>query len=291
MTRIPRPWWVAGQLALLAIAAWALATSVTSVVGSRLSRETGTATVDTTHKTETTQIRPVTDYLAMARRDLFATPGDESGPLHPGGVLQKGPSNLKLLGTGGAGAAGYAIVEKKSGKEQIVVGIGDEIDGAELKEIGWRRAILTRDDSEELLVVPADMAVEAAKKTATKAAGATNSVRDENIRELGDDRWMIASAEVDDQLNNLSSLFTQMRAVPNMTDGVANGFRIFAIRRNSLFQKLGLKNNDVVQRVNGMDLNDPARALGLLEEMKGENQLSVDVLRGGEPRTLTYEIR
>ncbi|MFP6662947.1 MAG: type II secretion system protein GspC [Deltaproteobacteria bacterium] len=288
MTRIRRPWWVAGQLALLAIAAWALATSVTSVVARRLSRETGAAAAATTRKAETAQVRPVTDYLAMARRDLFAAPGDESESLHVGGVLQRGPSNLKLLGTGGAGAAGYAIVEKKNGKEQIVLGIGEEIDGAKLKEVGWRRAILIRDGNEELLLVPADMAVEAARKTATRATG---SVRDENIRELGDDRWMIAEAEVENQLNNLSNLFTQMRAVPNMTDGVADGFRIFAIRRNSLFQKLGLKNNDVVQRVNGMDLNDPARALGLLEELKGESQLSVDVLRGGEPRTLTYEIR
>ena len=76
-----------------------------------------------------------------------------------------------------------------------------------------------------------------------------------------------------------------------MKDGAANGFRIFAIRRNSLFQKLGLKNNDVVQRVNGMELNDPARAMGLLDELKGENRLTIDVLRGKEPRTLTYEIR
>jgi general secretion pathway protein C len=291
MTRIRRPWWVVGQLTLLAIAAWSLATSVTSVVGSRLSRETGGATADTTRKTETSKVRPVTDYLVMARRNLFAEPGDEGDRLTSDGVLREGSSDLKLLGTGGAGAAGYAIVEKKDGKEQVVIGIGDEIDGAELTEVGWRRAILNRGGTEELLLVPADLAVEAAKKSTTKASNSNSSVRDENIRMLGDDRWMIAQDEVESQLNNLSNLFTQMRAVPNMENGIANGFRVFAIRRNSLFQKLGLKNNDVVQRVNGMDLNDPARALGLLEELKGENQLNVDVLRGGEPRTLTYEIR
>ena len=40
-----------------------------------------------------------------------------------------------------------------------------------------------------------------------------------------------------------------------------------------------------------MDLNNPARAMGLLEELKGETRLTVDVMRNGEPRTLTYEIR
>ena len=93
------------------------------------------------------------------------------------------------------------------------------------------------------------------------------------------------------QLENLSTLFTQMRAVPSIKEGQTQGFRVFAIRRNSLFQQLGLRNNDVVQRINGMELTDPTRAMGLFEELKGETRLSVDVLRGGQPRTLTYEIR
>jgi general secretion pathway protein C len=102
---------------------------------------------------------------------------------------------------------------------------------------------------------------------------------------------MMSRAEVDHQLGNLSSLFTQMRAVPNIKEGRTDGFRVFAIRSGSLFQQLGLQNNDVVQRINGVELTDPTRAMGLFEELKGEKRLSVDVLRGGETRTLSYEIR
>jgi general secretion pathway protein C len=92
-------------------------------------------------------------------------------------------------------------------------------------------------------------------------------------------------------MENLSDLFTQLRAVPNAENGKTNGFRVFAIKRGSLFQKIGLENNDVVQRVNGIELNDPARAMALFQELQGQARLSVDIVRGGDPRTLSYEIR
>ena len=97
--------------------------------------------------------------------------------------------------------------------------------------------------------------------------------------------------EGEHQLQNLSQVFTQMRAVPNLKDGKTDGFRVFAIRRESIFDRIGLENNDVVQRVNGVELTDPARAMSLLTELQGETRLTVDVLRGGAPRTLSYEIR
>ncbi|HAC80399.1 MAG: type II secretion system protein GspC [Candidatus Binatia bacterium] len=285
ITRISRPYWVVCQLALLGIAAWYLASGISGIVQSRLQRSSSDASVGVTQPKDSAKVRPVSDYLVMTKRDLFAAPSDEPDVANFGGGIPAGPTDMRLLGTGGSGRAGFAIVEDKSGKEQVVVGIGEELNGAELARIGWRRAVLRRGGVEELLVVPPDVAVESAKKTTKKTS------KNSNIQELGDDRWMVAQTEVEHQLENLGTLFTQMRAVPNMKDGAANGFRIFAIRRNSLFQKLGLKNNDVVQRVNGMDLNDPARAMGLLEDLKGENRLTIDVLRGKEPRTLTYEIR
>ena len=289
ITRIRRPYWVAGQLVLLGIAAGVLATGISSILESRMQRSSVHTEAGDNRGIVAGKSQPVSAYLPMARRNLYAAP-HEDPEMVGDGIRQTAPAELRLLGTGGAGLTGFAIVEKKSEKKQQVVGIGEDIDGAELTAIGWRQATLRRAGAEETLVVAPDTVVQSATQYTKKSALGSRSPTG-NIQELGDDRWMVAQTEVAHQLENLSTLFTQMRAVPNMKDGVANGFRIFAIRRNSLFQKLGLKNNDVVQRVNGMDLNDPARALGLLEDIKGENRLTLDVLRGNEPRTLTYEIR
>lgn len=293
ITRIGRPYWIAGRLLLLGLAALFVATAISSVVRGRLSRagmERGSAASAPTDEAKTD---PLSAYLPMARRDLFAAVREDDPGERRVTATQKGPADLKLLGTGGNGEFRYGIVEDQKAKEQKLVRIGEALDGAEVVEVGWRRIVLRRGAKEEILTVPPDLGVSKTAKKTTRTSRTRSASKDSEskVRKLGDDRFMIGRDEVNHQLENLSTLFTQMRAVPSMKDGNTQGFRVFAIRRGSLFQQLGLRNNDVVQRINGMELTDPTRAMGLFEQLKAESRLSVDVLRGGEPRTLSYEIR
>lgn len=292
ITRIRRPYWIAAHLILLALAATFAANAVSSIVRGRLSRSGVSLGQTTTDKATRAKARPLADYLAIARRDLFAAvPTTE--PVVQGAAPKSGPASLQLLGTGSHGDKLYAVIEDAQTKQQRIVGIGDKVGGAEVIDIGWRRMVLRRDGQEELLLVPPNLGVEGSSPSTTAVAATTAAPADgeSQIRKIGEDRYLVAQAEVDHSLDNLSELFTQMRAVPNMQDGKTNGFRLFAIRPGSLFQKIGLQNNDVVQRVNGIELDDPARAMTLFQELQGEKRLNVDVVRGGETRTLSYEIR
>ncbi len=78
--------------------------------------------------------------------------------------------------------------------------------------------------------------------------------------------------------------------MPNFFDGETNGFKVFAIRRSSPLRRVGLKNNDVITKVNGHDLSDTEKALGIYEALQDETSFTVEILRGGEPLVLTYEI-
>lgn len=292
ITRIRRPYWIAAHLVLLALAATFAANAVSSVVRGRLSRSGVTLLERDTGAGTEAKARPLSDYLAVARRGLFAeVPATE--PSSVGTALRSGPASVQLLGTGGFGDKLYAVVEDARSKQQQVLRIGEKLGDAEVVEIGWRMMVLRRDGEDELLVVPPDLSVgdSAAGRTPVSTRTTASGDSDSQIRKLGDDRYLVAQAEVEHSLANLSELFTQMRAVPNMRDGQTDGFRVFAIRQNSLFQKIGLQNNDVVQRINGVELNDPARAMSLFTELQGETRLNVDIVRGGEARTLSYEIR
>lgn len=293
ITRIGRPYWIAAHLVLLALAATFAANTVSSIVRGRLSRSVPSAQHAETGDANQVKTRPLADYLAIAQRDLFAeVPASE--PVVSGAAVRSGPASVQLLGTGSHGAQRYAIIEDTTAKEQKILRLGDSLGDAEVVEIGWRRVVLRRGGEEETLVVPPNLGITggttAPKTTAVSTANST-APDDSQIRKIGEDRWLVSQAEVQHSLDNLSQLFTQMRAVPNMQDGKTNGFRLFAIRPNSLFQKIGLQNNDIVQRVNGIELTDPARAMSLFQELQGETRLNVDVIRGGETRTLSYEIR
>lgn len=294
ITRIRRPYWIAAHLVLLALAATFAANAVSSIVRGRLARG-GVAVGKTTDDgTKHAKNRPLGDYLAIARRDLFAAvPASEPQPV-AGTTMRSAPASLQLLGTGSRGDKAFAVVEDAKTKVQRILTVGDKVDDAEVVDIGWRHMVLRRAGQEELLLVPPNLGGDGsatASTTAVSNTAATAADGDQQIRKIGDDRYLVAQAEVEHSMSNLSELFTQMRAVPNMQDGKTNGFRLFAIRSGSLFQKIGLQNNDVVQRINGIELNDPGKAMSLFQDLQGETRLAVDVVRGGETRTLSYEIR
>jgi general secretion pathway protein C len=69
------------------------------------------------------------------------------------------------------------------------------------------------------------------------------------------------------------------------------GFRVFNIRSGSIFERMGLQNGDVISRVNGTELTDPSKALGLLEDMQTADEIRIDLLRKNSPTTFTYTVR
>jgi general secretion pathway protein C len=265
--------------------------TVSNVVRNRLDRAEVATRRSAVVAAAPTRVRPLADYLQIARRDLFAQPSAETG-VSP--ESRRAPSTLRLLGTGRRGARSYAIVEDTQAKRQDVFTIGEKIGDAEVVEISYRRVVLERSGEREVLVQASDN-LPGSQGATTSAPPVTQlpstTAADDQIKRTGEDRYLIARAEVDHSMENLSDLFTQVRAVPNIENGKTTGFRLFSIRPGSLFEKIGLANNDVVQRVNGVELTDPAKAMTLFQDMQGQTRLTVDVLRGSDTRTFSYEIR
>jgi general secretion pathway protein C len=80
--------------------------------------------------------------------------------------------------------------------------------------------------------------------------------------------------------------------VPNLTpDNKTDGFKIFQIRPGSIFEKLGLKDQDIIMRVNSQDLDSFEKATGLFTALRNEKTISIDIVRGGSRLNYTYEIR
>jgi general secretion pathway protein C len=101
----------------------------------------------------------------------------------------------------------------------------------------------------------------------------------------------VERALVDKLLSNTASLATAARFVPSIKDGKPNGFKLYAIRPNSIFGLIGLQNGDTVKGINGMDMSSPDKALEVYTKLRNASHLSVQVERRGENLTLDYTIR
>jgi general secretion pathway protein C len=89
----------------------------------------------------------------------------------------------------------------------------------------------------------------------------------------------------------MGQILTQARALPYLEQGKPVGFRISEIVPGSIYEKIGIVNGDVIQRVNSQDVDDPAKFFQVYQGLKNERNITIDLLRGGQRQTLNYEIR
>ena len=75
-------------------------------------------------------------------------------------------------------------------------------------------------------------------------------------------------------VDDMSGLMTQLRAVAEVQDGRPAGFRLFRMQDDSIFRRLGLQNGDVVKRVNGQAVSDPANLLAFLQRLRSEPRVA-----------------
>ena len=106
----------------------------------------------------------------------------------------------------------------------------------------------------------------------------------------GTGKFAIDQREVEKALSNVDQLYTEIRAVPNFQGGKMAGMKILSVKSGSVFEKLGLRRGDVLQRINGMEL-DVRKGFEIFGQLKDLKSFNLDLIRQGQPRTLEYEIR
>ena len=175
-----------------------------------------------------------------------------------------------------------------------VFAIGDALADAKVEIIERRRVYLRRQSgSLEYLEIGGEKGKKkrsaVTEATGTKKRGRTDW--SEGITKIDDTHYQIDRSALDNALGQLDRLSRDARVVPNYQDGKTNGFKIFSIKRNSAYKHLGLKNNDVLSGVNGMEIRDPKIAMDVYNKLQSESSVSLEVIRKGETMTIEYDIQ
>ncbi len=114
---------------------------------------------------------------------------------------------------------------------------------------------------------------------------------DKGIKKLGENKYEVQHTTLDSLLGNMGALARAARIVPETRDGKSVGFRLFSIKPDGPFGKIGLQNGDVVSAINGLEMTSPDKALEVYTKLKTANHLSVGLERNGQKVTMDYNIR
>jgi general secretion pathway protein C len=207
---------------------------------------------------------------------------------------------VKLLGTLLAGLPEWSIasIQDVVTLKTATYMKGDKIQNAEVLEIERQRVIILNNNRREFIdgnagdgsMAPVAMPMAPVMPAAN--TGAPPSVAlGTTIKQVSENEYEVPRAEIDKTLSNLNDVAMQARIVPAFKDGVAQGFKLFSIRPDSIYTKIGVQNGDVLKRINGYDLNSPEKALEIYSKLKEANRIDIEIERNGANVRKTYNVR
>jgi general secretion pathway protein C len=129
-----------------------------------------------------------------------------------------------------------------------------------------------------------------AQNTEEEAESANSSEEAQGVVKVSQGHYRLERSEINRIMANLNEVATQARMVPYFQGGKTLGFKVFAIRANSIFQKIGLQNGDVLQKVNGFEMNSVDRALSVYSKLQDATALTLELMRNGQSIVMNYSI-
>lgn len=112
----------------------------------------------------------------------------------------------------------------------------------------------------------------------------------DGVKQLGDNRYEVQHRVIEGTLSNLNSIATQARIVPSFKNGVANGFKLFSIQPGSLYAAIGVENGDVIQKINGYEINSPDKALEVYQKLRDSRHITLEIERNGQAIRKEYNV-
>jgi general secretion pathway protein C len=270
--------YVLALVALLTLSAYFLADTVDAMIGRSLEAAPKFTTPLERDRPVLEPRRELSDYSSILDRGLF---GEGKGPSSSGPVAES--AHYKLIGTMEGGSFSGAVLEDSTG--QAFYRIHEKLpDGSQIVKVMRDKVRLQRPGGStiDIIVSDEDKIVNVPTPAANAAAG---------VKRMSDGKYMVDQREMIASTENMSQILTQARALPYMEQGKTVGFRISEISPGSIYEKIGLQNGDVIQKVNSQEVDDPAKFFQLYQGLRTERFIAIDLIRGGARQTLNYEIR
>lgn len=238
----------------------------------------------------------LSDYQAISDRNIFTLlPPEKKESLEASAAAaDKSPLKARLIGTiTGPRESSLALVEDETTHAAEFYKVGETfMTQATVLAIERNRIVISRAGNQEILAIYEEeisplTSTSSSLPPPTLPAGAGPV----EVRKVAENSFEVNRLAFEEVTKNLGTIMTQARIVPHFIEGKIAGYKIFAIKPDSIYTDLGMQNGDVLQKVNGVDIESPEKALQILSQLKTETDFQIDVVRGGKPMTFSYRLR
>lgn len=219
------------------------------------------------------------DYDIITGRNLFlSTLKPAGGNQSEGGLFDSEDKALDfdLKGTVACNSSfGFIVVEERSTHKQKLYRLGDKIRSDKLIKITRNTATFNNGVRDTTLKIKETMEGSLMPNSpGAKGASSRNVTLDRRA--------------VNENLGNLNSLMNQAVLRPSLYKGVQEGYLVSNIVPNSIYEKAGLQNGDIIIDINNNKLQNAGEVMQVMNSMQSGNNMSLNIKRRGRNETINY---
>ena len=250
------------------------------------------------------------DRQVILSRNLFnasiLAPSTPIAPIEEDLEATRLPLKLRATAAASDPELSVAVVEMLDSGSTKLVRIGDELgSNTPVLRIERRRIVLSENGAPRELVLERPGGEPEVKQTSnrTRSGRAARSARSSrssrssrsarrsaapagrgrgsSIERLADDRFSVKRSQIDEVVRNPSALLSQASITPEYDDdGGMHGLKVRSIKPGSVFEQVGIENDDVIVEFNGVAIDGPEQMARVMKDLGSSDELNF-VLEGG----------
>ncbi len=228
-------------------------------------------------------------YEIIVQRNLFKietekkeASGKDAAGSKEQGKLEPTTLSLTLWGTVTGGSELYAVIEDKKSRLQALYQEGDSVQDATVKKILKKEVILTFQGKDQVLEMETDPEKTGSiAKPLNKQASGLEIMNHQNPLPQPPPQPQQSSG-------NAGEIMTKIKLRPFFTKGSPDGVMVYAIKPDSVFNRAGIRNGDIVKSVNGTPVSSVEDASSLLSGMENADTARLTLIRSGETKEISY---
>jgi Type II secretory pathway, component PulC len=227
--------------------------------------------------TDNFQPNQLQDYGIITERNLFlSTLKAESDKQSEGVLLDSDEKfmNIDLKGTVACNSSfGFIFIEERDSHKQKLYRLGDKIGSAKIINITRNTAVLRSEGREITLKIKATIEGSLLPNSPGRAFSKSMTLSKKTVNE---------------NLNDLKSIMNQAVVRPFLNEGIQEGFIISNIAPNSLYEKMGLQNGDIIIDINNNPIQSADNLLQTVNLMQSGGSVTLNVKRNGRIESINY---
>lgn len=202
------------------------------------------------------------------------------------------PLEILLIGTifHGNPYKGIALLKNETDRQIKAFRVGETIFfSAILIEVHRHKIILEKNN--KLYFIVSNKFTEDDKASPPPSTDAKKARSEDGFERVGTDIKMTSHYRDALIKEKLKDILFQAEASPIIKGGKIIGFQILQIDKDSIFDKFGLADGDIITHINGKPLNNVAQTINFMHSLKEESDLEIKLERKGAPLDVNVKVR